>query len=115
VVGRKSGQPRSTPATPYILDGKVYVACGYPRADWVLNARAAGEGTVTRGRSSERVAFVELTADQAKPVLRAFPTEVPTGVGFYKRAGLVTDGTADEFESLAGRCAVFRLDPVTTP
>jgi deazaflavin-dependent oxidoreductase (nitroreductase family) len=115
VVGRKSGQPRSTPATPYNLDGKVYVACGYPRADWVLNARAAGEGTVTRGRSSERVAFVELTADQAKPVLRAFPKEVPTGVGFYKRAGLVTDGTPDEFEALAGRCAVFRLDPVTTP
>ena len=115
VVGRKSGRPPSTPATPFTLDGNVYVAGGYPRADWVLNARAAGEGTVTRGRSSERVAFVELMADQAKPVLRAFPKEVPAGVGFYKRAGLVTDGTPDEFEALAGRCAVFRLDPVTTP
>jgi deazaflavin-dependent oxidoreductase (nitroreductase family) len=117
VVGRKSGQPRSTPATPFtlpgdVLPGAVYVAGGYPRADWVLNARAAGEGLVTRGRTSERVAFVELTAEQARPVLRAFPREVPAGVGFYKRAGLVGDGTPDEFEALAGRCAVFRLDPI---
>jgi hypothetical protein len=28
-----------------------------------------------------------------------------------KRAGLVTEGKPDEFEALAGRCAVFRLDP----
>jgi deazaflavin-dependent oxidoreductase (nitroreductase family) len=114
VTGRKSGQPRSTPATPFTLQGAVYVAGGYPRADWVLNARAAGEGVVTRGRSSERVSFVELTAEQARPVLRAFPREVPAGVGFYKRAGLVGEGTPDEFEALAGRCAVFRLDPIPT-
>jgi deazaflavin-dependent oxidoreductase (nitroreductase family) len=115
VVGRKSGEPRSTPATPFTLNGKVYVAGGYPRADWVLNARAAGEGVMTRGRSSEKVAFVELSAQEAKPVFRVFPKEVPRGVGFFKRAGLVVDGTADEFEALAGRCAVFRLDPVTGP
>ena len=112
VVGRTSGQPRSTPATPFTLDGKVYVAGGYPKADWVLNARAAGEGTVTRGRRAERVAFTELSADEVKPVFRAFPREVPAGVGFYKRAGLVGEGTPDEFEALAGRCAVFRLDPI---
>ncbi|CAN5481555.1 nitroreductase/quinone reductase family protein [soil metagenome] len=117
VAGRKSGQSRSTPATPFTLPGAdaVYVAGGYPKADWVLNARAAGEGVVTRGRKSERVAFVELSAEQAKPVLRAFPREVPAGVGFYKRAGLVIEGTPDEFEALAGRCAVFRLDPLSAP
>jgi hypothetical protein len=55
---------------------------------------------------------VELSTDDARPLLRAFPTEVPTGVGFMKRAGLVTEGRPEEFEALAGRCAVFRLDPV---
>ena len=80
----------------------------------MLNARAAGTGTVTRGRKSERVTFVELTAEEARPVLRAFPKEVPRGVGFYKRSGLVQQGTADEFEALAGRCAVFRLDAAST-
>jgi hypothetical protein len=40
---------------------------------------------------------------------------VPRGVGFFKRAGLVQQGTDDEFEALAGRCAVFRLDIVSWP
>jgi hypothetical protein len=31
---------------------------------------------------------------------------------FMKRAGLVTEGRPEEFESLAGRCAVFRLDGI---
>ncbi len=114
VPGRKSGKPRSTPATPFTLDGSLYVVGGYPSADWVLNARAAGAGTVTRGRRSHRVTFAELTAEQARPVLRAFPGKVPRGVGFFKRSGLVQQGTADEFEALAGRCAVFRLDTVAT-
>ena len=112
VPGRKSGEPRNTPATPFTLDDGLYVVGGYPRADWVLNARAAGTGTVTRGRKAKRVTFVELTADEARPVLRAFPDRVPRGVGFFKRSGLVRQGTAVEFEALAGRCAVFRLDAV---
>jgi deazaflavin-dependent oxidoreductase (nitroreductase family) len=113
VPGRKSGAPRSTPATPFTLHDGLYVVGGYPKADWVLNARAAGTGTVTRGRKSERVTFVELSAEQARPVLRAFPDRVPRGVGFFKRSGLVREGTADDFEALAGRCAVFRLDAVS--
>jgi hypothetical protein len=56
--------------------------------------------------------MVEMTADEARPLLRVFPDEVPTGVGFMKRAGLVTEGRPDEFEALAGRCAVFRLDGI---
>jgi hypothetical protein len=44
-------------------------------------------------------------------MLRQFPTLVPTGIDFMKRSGLVTDATPDEFEALAGRCAVFRFDP----
>jgi hypothetical protein len=64
------------------------------------------------GRRSERVRMVELPAEDARPVLRAFPAEAPTGVGFMKRSGLITDGRPEEFEALAGRCAVFRLDPL---
>jgi len=33
-------------------------------------------------------------------------------VGFLKRAGLVTDARPEDFEALAGRCAVFRLAPM---
>lgn len=112
VPGRKTGAPRSTPVTPMTVDGKRYVVGGFPGADWVKNARAASEVTLTRGRTKERVRMVELSAEEAKPLLRAFPTEVPTGVGFMKRSGLVKDGRPEEFEALAGRCAVFRFDPI---
>jgi deazaflavin-dependent oxidoreductase (nitroreductase family) len=111
VPGRKSGTPRSTPVTPMTVDGKRYVVGGFPGADWIRNVRAADYVTVARGRSSERVRMVELSADDARPFLRAFPDEVPTGVGFMKRSGLIKEGRPDEFEALAGICPVFRLDP----
>ena len=111
VPGRKSGQPRSTPITPMYVGDLRYVVAGFPGADWERNARAADTATLTAGKKSETVRMVELTADEARPLLRQFPTLVPTGVSFMKRSGLVTDGTPDEFEALAGRCAVFRFDP----
>jgi len=112
VSGRKSGKPRSTPMTPFRFDGGLYVVAGYPGAAWAANARAAGTGTLSRGRRSRTVSIVELTVEQARPVLRAFPVEVPVGVKFAKSSGMVVDGTSDEFEALAGRLAVFRFDPV---
>ena len=114
VPGRKSGQPRSTPMTPFEFHGALYVVAGYPGADWAANARAAATGTLSRGRRSRPVKIVELTPTQARPILRAFPVEVPVGVAFAKRSGMVVDGTSDEFEALAGRLAVFRFDPVAS-
>ena len=111
VPGRKSGQPRSTPMTPFEFQGGLYVVAGYPGADWAANARAAGTGTLSKGRRSRKVRIVELTATEARPILRTFPVKVPVGVAFAKRSGMVRDGTADEFEALAGRLGVFRFDP----
>ena len=82
VPGRKSGQPRSTPMTPFEHDGGLYVVAGYPGADWASNARAAGAGTLSRGRKSRHVKIVELGAVQSRPVLRAFAVKVPVGVGY---------------------------------
>jgi deazaflavin-dependent oxidoreductase (nitroreductase family) len=112
VPGRKSGKPRSTPVTPMTVDGREYIVGGLPGSDWAANARAAGEGTLQRGRRTEMVRLVEMSTEEARPLLRAFPVEVPTGVGFIKNAGLVTGPNPDEFEALAGRCPVFRLDSV---
>jgi deazaflavin-dependent oxidoreductase (nitroreductase family) len=111
VPGRRTGQPRSTPMTPFDHDGGLYTVAGYPGADWAANARAAGSGTLTRGRRSRRVRIVELSPDESRPILRAFAVKVPVGVGFAKRSGLVLNGTPDEFEALAGRLTVFRFDP----
>src|ERR1700736_3503312 len=112
VPGRRSGQPRSTPMTPFQLAGQLYTVAGYPGADWPRNARAAGEGTLSRGGKSRRVKIVELTAEEARPVLRAFAVKVPVGVSFAKRSGLVRDGSPDEFEGLAGGGPGVWFDPV---
>src|SRR3954468_6456113 len=72
VPGRRSGQPRSTPMTPFDHDGGLYTVAGYPGADWAANARAAGFGTLSRGRRSRRIRIVELSADESRPILRAF-------------------------------------------
>ncbi|BBZ65739.1 hypothetical protein MINS_11680 [Mycolicibacterium insubricum] len=113
VTGRKSGQPRSTPVTPMTVDGQRYVVGGFPGADWVRNARVNPDATLAQGRHKQQVRMVEMTPAQARPLLRQFPVLVPTGVGFIRNAGLVTEGTPDEFEKLTGTCAVFRLDPAT--
>lgn len=70
------------------------------------------EATLRKGRHIERVHLVEIPVDEARPLLREFPIKVPTGIGFMKIAGLVTGPNADEFEKLAGRCPVFRVDTV---
>ncbi len=79
VPGRKSGLPRSTPVTPMTVDGREYVVAGFPGADWVANVRAAEEVTVARGRKVRRVRMVEFSAEDARPLLRAFPEAVPPG------------------------------------
>jgi deazaflavin-dependent oxidoreductase (nitroreductase family) len=112
VPGRKSGKLRSTPVTPMIVDGRRYVVGGLPGADWTANVRAVGEATVRQGRRTDRVRMVEMPVEEARPLLREFPVLVPTGVSFMKNAGLVTGPHPDEFEALAGRCPVFRLDPL---
>jgi len=34
VAGRTSGKPRSTPVTPWLVDGKRYVIAGIGTSDW---------------------------------------------------------------------------------
>jgi deazaflavin-dependent oxidoreductase (nitroreductase family) len=113
IVGRRSGKPRATPISLMRFEGERYVVGGFPGADWVKNARAAGEGTLSNGRKREQVKLVELSAEEARPVLRAFPVITPSGVSIMKDSGLVSSDSPDEFEALAGICAVFRFAPLT--
>lgn len=112
VTGHRTGKSRSVPMSPLEVDGRLYVVAGFPGAHWVRNARAAGVGTLTRGRRQRRVRISDVGPDEARPVLRAYPRLVPAGVGFVKRSGMVTDGTPDEFEALAGTLPVLRFDPL---
>jgi deazaflavin-dependent oxidoreductase (nitroreductase family) len=111
VPGRRSGAPRATPVSPLEVDGRRYVIAGLPDGDWARNARAAGHGELAAARRRTAVTLTEVTdPDLRRAVMRAFPAEVPHGVAFFVRLGLVERGTADEFAAAADRVAVFRLD-----
>jgi hypothetical protein len=109
VPGRKSGQLRTTPISPLMVEGERYIIAGLEDADWVKNARVAGWGILARGRDRERVNVVELPLRERGPVLRAFPRKVPRGVQFFRQLYGIS-GTPEEFEALAPRCPVFRVE-----
>lgn len=113
VAGRHSGQPRRTPLTVVTLDGHQYLLEGFPGADWAQNVRAAGgTATLTTGRIAQQVHLIELDAASALPVLRAWPDRSGTdGPRIMKNAGVVDEISPDAFAALAGRCAVFRVNP----
>ncbi|MFG3520758.1 nitroreductase/quinone reductase family protein [Nocardia nova] len=113
VAGRSTGIPRTTPVAPIQLDGDRYLVQAYPNAEWVENARAAGRGVLARGRKSRIVNLIEVPEPQRQPVLRAFPVQNPRGAQAFVRNGLVESGSPDSFADAAGRCAVFRIEPVS--
>lgn len=109
VPGRQSGIPRSTPVSLLTVDGQRYIVAGLDDADWVHNARAAGRGTLHRGRTEESVSLIELPANERAPILREFPRLVPHGVAFFTRLyGVGADPEA--FAGLAPTCPVFRVE-----
>jgi hypothetical protein len=111
IPGRASGTLRATPVSPLTVAGRQYVVGGLgEEADWVKNARASGWGVLGRGRHRQRVTLVEVPVEERAAVLRAFPREVPHGVGFFTAVHGVT-ADPEQFVALAPRCPVFRLEP----
>jgi deazaflavin-dependent oxidoreductase (nitroreductase family) len=110
IPGRRSGRPRSTPVSPFRVDGHWYVIAGVPGADWALNAAAAGRGRLVRGRTARAVRLLEVTDPRLRRVVtRAFPTEVPHGVPFFVRIGLVDGPDPEQFAAVADTVRVFEL------
>lgn len=59
------------------VDGKRYVVGGLPGADWTANLRAAEEATIHQGRKAQRVRAVEMSVEEARPLLRSSPSSCP--------------------------------------
>lgn len=114
VRGRRTGKVRTTPVSPFTVDGRRYVL-SVGETEWVRNARAAGEGVLSRGRRHRRVALVEVPIDEREPIVREFPRQVPRGTDFFVRLGLVAPpADSNAFAAAAPKLTVFRLDDVPT-
>lgn len=70
VPGRKSGLPRTTPISLGEQNGKRWIIAPYGAVNWVRNLRAAGKATLTRGRRVEQIEVVELSTEEAAPILK---------------------------------------------
>jgi hypothetical protein len=115
VPGRRSAQLRATPVSPFSVDGQRFIL-SFGRTDWVRNARAAGWGFLSRGRQRMRVALVEVEPPDSAVIVREFPRQIPAGVQFFVRLGLVeAPGGPDQFQAAADRLALFQIKPLQTP
>lgn len=68
VVGRASGEPRSTPVNPFTVGGRTYLLSPRGNTQWSRNLRAAGECEIRRGRTTAEYVATEV-ADADKPAL----------------------------------------------
>ena len=110
VRGRKSGRTISLPVDPLDLDGQRYLVCARGNANWVRNARAAGEVVLVRAMRRRRYAARELPPDMRPPVLKAY---LDRFAGEVQRFFPVPKGSAVEsFNDLAPRYPVFALQPL---
>src|SRR5215211_4532773 len=108
VPGRHSGTPRSTPVTLVEEDGQRWLVAPYGPVGWVLNARAAGQVELSRGRRSETVRVKELAPEAAAPVLKAYAERVPITRPYFDAA---PNAPLAAFVGEATRHPVFQILP----
>jgi len=76
VPGRRTGRLRTTPVSPFTVDGHRYIL-SFGQTEWVKNARAARQGILSRGRRQTRVALIEVGPPDSGRILREFPRLIP--------------------------------------
>jgi len=106
VRGRRTGRPRSTPVRLVQEGGQRWLVAPYGPVNWVRNARAAGQVTLSSGRRSETVAIEELGPAESAPVLRRYLAEVPIVRPFFD---VTPDSPLEAFAAEAPRHPVFRI------
>jgi deazaflavin-dependent oxidoreductase (nitroreductase family) len=108
VPGRKTGQLHSTPVDVIEVGCERWLVAGYGPANWVLNTRAHGQVTLSRGGHSETYKVEEVGADDAIPVLRKYIAEIRVTPPYFD----ATPSSSDEAVAAElPRHAVFRLIP----
>jgi hypothetical protein len=110
IRGRKSGRTISLPVDPIDLDGRRYLVCARGNANWVRNARAAGEVALVRAVRRRHYAVRELPPRRRPPVLKAY---LDRFAGEVQRFFPVPKGSpVKAFHDLAPRYPVFELRPL---
>jgi hypothetical protein len=92
------------------VGGDRWLVAGYGPVNWVLNTRAHGAVTLSRGGHSETYKVEEVRAEDAIPVLRKYIAEIRVTRPYFD----ATPNSSDEAVAAElSRHAVFRLIPST--
>lgn len=111
VRGRTSGEWRQAPVNPLRFGEATYLVAPRGHVQWTRNMRAAGGGTLRQGRTTRPFTATEVTDAQKPEILRAYRARWQGQVGqYFDEAGVGRDATDEEWQALAGRFPVFRVD-----
>src|SRR5215469_10033648 len=114
VRGRKSGQVRTTPVALVEVGGRRWTVGTFGNVNWVRNLRAAGEGTLSVGRRTERVRAVELERAEAESFFADVIGPYVAGSRFARwmlRSLLHAGDILDDPHGAAATRPVFELHP----
>jgi len=107
VRGRRTGRPWSTPVS-IVGDGAArWLVAPYGERNWVRNARAAGWVELRRGRRRESLRVVELSPEEAVPILRRYYATSRVTRPFFD---VTLDSPQEAWLAEAPQHAVFRLE-----
>lgn len=110
VRGRASGRWRSNPVAITTVEGKRYlVSMLGPQSEWVKNVEAAqGDAVIRQGRR-RHVRLVPVLPPERPPILREYVRIATSGRRHFP---LPVGAPLSEFEAIAERYPVYRIDPV---
>lgn len=110
VPGRKTGRLHSTPVDVMDHGGARWLVAGYGPANWVQNARAAGEVSLARGGRAQVFRVDEAGVLEAVPILRMYMTKVRVTRRYFD---VTPDAPDERIATELLRHPVFRLTPAT--
>lgn len=108
VVGRSSGEVRTTVVNLLEVDGQRFLVAPRGTTQWVRNLRAAGSGELRVGRRSEPFSARELPDDAKAPVLEAYVRQWRWEVGQFFE-GVSKNPTEAELVAIAPGFPVFEV------
>jgi len=115
VVGRTSGEVRTTAVNLLELDGQRFLVSPRGHTQWVRNLRVAEHGELRVGRRVEAFRGVEVADAEKTPILREYLRRWGWEVGQFFD-DLTKDASDAEVAAVAPDFPVFRLEaPSTAP
>ncbi len=107
--GRRTGRLRTVPVIPVHSGGGQWLVSPYGKVGWVLNARAAGQVQLSRGRTTRICRVREVAPAEAGPVLKRY-LRIASATRPYFTASV--DAPVGAFVAEAHRHPVFALTPI---